>query len=113
MNYNERFPAFSFRIDHNLKRKLDKLSVIEKLSTNEFARNIIHMYLNNELIKKTEDLQVEKTKLQIEKLKHEVQYLKIRNQFFKPAQATVRINPEIVVESATKEIIQFSLRFTK
>jgi len=105
MNYNERFPAFSFRIDHNLKRKLDKLSVIEKLSTNEFARNIIHMYLNNELVKKTEDLQVEKTKLQIEKLKHEVQYLKIRNQFYKPAQATVHINPEIVVESATKEVI--------
>ena len=107
MNYNERFPAFSFRIDHNLKRKLDKLSVIEKISTNEFARNIIHMYLNNELIKKTEDLQVEKTKLQIEKLKQEVQYMKIKNAFATnfnqplSRSATVHIKPEIIVETPT------------
>jgi len=105
MNYNERFPAFSFRIDHNLKRKLDKLSVIEKISTNEFARNIIHMYLNNELIKKTEDLQVEKTKLQIEKLKQEVAYMKIKNAFATnfnqplSRSATVHIKPEIIVET--------------
>ena len=107
MNYNERFPAFSFRIDHNLKRKLDKLSVIEKISTNEFARNIIHMYLNNKLIKKTEDLQVEKTKLQIEKLKQEVQYMKIKNAFATnfnqplSRSATVHIKPEIIVETPT------------
>ena len=43
MNYNNRYPAFSFRIDHNLKRKLDQLSVLEKISTNEFVRKIITM----------------------------------------------------------------------
>ena len=107
MNYNERFPAFSFRIDHNLKRKLDKLSVIEKISTNEFARNIIHMYLNNELVKKTEDLQTEKIKLQIEKLKQEVEYMKIKNAFATnfnqplSRSATVHIKPEIIVETPT------------
>ena len=105
MNYNNRYPAFSFRIDHNLKRKLDQLSVLEKISTNEFVRKIITMYLKNELVKKTEDLQTEKTKLQIEKLKHEVEYLKIKNNFAKnfnqpiSRSATVHIKPEIVVET--------------
>ena len=105
MNYNNRYPAFSFRIDFNLKRKLDKLSVLEKMSTNEFARKIITMYLKNELVKKTEDLQTEKTKLQIEKLKQEVAYMKIKNAFATnfnqplSRSATVHIKPEIIVET--------------
>jgi hypothetical protein len=105
MNYNNRYPAFSFRIDFNLKRKLDKLSVLEKISTNEFARKIITMYLKNELVKKTEDLQTEKTKLQIEKLKQEIEYMKIKNAFATnfnqplSRSATVHIKPEIIVES--------------
>jgi len=51
------------------RSKLDKLAKIDKISTNEFARKIIQMYLSNELVKKTEDLQTEKVKLQIEKIK--------------------------------------------
>ena len=106
MNYDNRNPTISFRIDHNRKTKLDKLALMKKLSSaNELSKEIVEMYLKNKLVEKTEDLQTEKTKLQIEKLKHEVQYLKIKNQFYNPAKATVHINPEIVVESATKEII--------
>lgn len=81
MNYNTRYPAFSFRIDHTLKRKLDKLSIIEKKSTNEFVREIIVMYLKEQLVKKTDDLQTEKIKLQIEKLKLENKYLQIKCDF--------------------------------
>ena len=69
MNYNRRNPTFSFRVEYNDRIKLDKLAKIDKISTNEFARKIITMYLKNELIKNTEDLQKEKIKLQIEKLK--------------------------------------------
>ena len=75
------------------------------MSTNEFARKIITMYLKNELVKKTEDLQTEKTKLQIEKLKQEVAYMKIKNAFATnfnqplSRSATVHIKPEIIVET--------------
>ena len=117
MNYNNRYPAFSFRIDHHLKSKLDKLSILDKTSTNEYARKIITMYLNNELVKKTEDLQTEKIKLQIAKLKAEIKYMEIKNNYFeafnKPMSrsATVHIKPEIIVEktqvtSQTQEISQ-------
>ena len=79
MNYNKRNPTFSFRVEYNDRIKLDKLAKIDKISTNEFARKIITMYLKNELIKNTEDLQKEKIKLQIEKLKAEIKYAQIKN----------------------------------
>jgi len=58
------------------------LAVIKKISTNEFARKIVTMYLKNELIEKTEDLQTEKVKLQIEKLKAEIKYMQIKNNYY-------------------------------
>jgi len=79
LNYNRRNPTFSFRVEYNDRIKLDKLAKIDKISTNEFARKIITMYLKNELIKNTEDLQKEKIKLQIEKLKAEIKYAQIKN----------------------------------
>ena len=82
MNYNRRNPTFSFRVEYNDRIKLDKLAKIDKISTNEFARKIITMYLKNELIKNTEDLQKEKIKLQIEKLKAEKKYAQIKNTYF-------------------------------
>ena len=82
MNYKNKYPTFSFRIDHNLKVKLDKLAVIKKISTNEFARKIVTMYLKNELVEKTEDLQTEKVKLQIEKLRAEIKYMEIKNKYY-------------------------------
>ena len=106
MNYNDRNPTFSFRMSGNKRSKLNKLAKIDKVSTNELARQIIDDFLDNKLVRLGDDLQTTKTKLQIEKLKHECQYLKIKNQFYNPAKATVHISPEIVVESATKEIIQ-------
>jgi CRISPR/Cas system CMR-associated protein Cmr5 small subunit len=82
LNYRDKHPTFSFRIEPMQKSKLDKLAKIDKISTNEFARNIIQMYLSNELVKKTEDLQTEKIKLQIEKLKAEIKYAQIKNNYY-------------------------------
>jgi len=114
MNYNNKYPTFSFRVDHNLKVKLDKLAVIKKISTNDYARKIITMYLKNELVEKTEDLQTEKMKLQIEKLKAEIKYMEIKNNYAEnfhaplSRSATVHIKPEIFVEnnSPAQEIQQ-------
>ena len=78
MNYNERYPNFSFRVPRNMDVRLNKLAKLEKLSKNEFARKILTMFLENKLIEKTEDLQTEKIKLQIEKLKLENKYLQIK-----------------------------------
>jgi hypothetical protein len=104
MNYNNKYPTFSFRIDHNLKVKLDKLAVIKKISTNEFARKIVSMYLKNELVEKTEDLQTEKVKLQIEKLKAEIKYMQIKNNYYETFNqpmsriAERTLKPQIIVE---------------
>ena len=54
LNYRDLHPTFSFRIEPMQKSKLDKLAKIDKISTNELARNIIQMYLSNELVKKTD-----------------------------------------------------------
>ena len=106
MNYDNRNPTISFRIDHNRKTKLDKLALMKKLSSaNELSKEIVEMYLKNKLVEKTEDLQTEKIKLQIEKLKQEIEYMKIKNAFATnfnqplSRSATVHIKPEIIVET--------------
>ena len=110
MNYNNKYPTFSFRIDHNAKVKLDKLAVIKKISTNEFARKIVTMYLKNELIEKTEDLQTEKVKLQIEKLKAEIKYMEIKNNYYETFNqpmsriAERTLKPQIIV--AQKQVFE-------
>jgi len=102
LNYNRRNPTFSFRVEYNDRIKLDKLAKIDKISTNEFARKIITMYLKNELIKNTEDLQKEKIKLQIEKLKAEIKYAQIKNNYFETfnqpmsRRAEIAIKPQII-----------------
>ena len=102
MNYNRRNPTFSFRVEYNDRIKLDKLAKIDKISTNEFARKIITMYLKNELIKNTEDLQKEKIKLQIEKLKAEIKYAQSKNNYFEnfnqpmSRRAEIAIKPQII-----------------
>ena len=111
MNYNNKYPTFSFRIDHNLKVKLDKLAVIKKISTNDYARKIITMYLKNELIEKTEDLQTEKVKLQIEKLKAEIKYMQIKNNYYETFNqpmsriAERTLKPQIIVEPKRERIV--------
>ena len=109
MNYNLRNPTFSFRVEYNDRIKLDKLAKIDKISTNEFARKIITMYLKNELIKNTEDLQKEKIKLQIEKLKAEIKYAQIKNNYFETfnqpmsRRAEIAIKPQII---ESKQVFQ-------
>ena len=68
------------------------------------------MYLKNELIEKTEDLQTEKIKLQIEKLKAEIKYAQIKNTYYEnfnqpmSRMAERTIKPQIVVEQ--KQVFQ-------
>jgi len=76
------------------------------MSTNEFARKIITMYLKNELVKKSDDLQTEKTKLQIEKLKLECQRLQARNEFMKNPRATITMKKSLYVENNSNETIR-------
>jgi len=117
MNYNNKYPTFSFRIDHNAKIKLDKLAVIKKISTNEFARKIVTMYLKNELVEKTEDLQTEKVKLQIEKLRAEIKYMEIKNKYYETFKepmsriAERAIKPQIIVEPKQRIVSSMIQRF--
>ena len=104
MNYNKRNPIFSFRITDYRKSKLEKLAKLDKISANEFARKIIDKYLSNELIEKTEDLDVELLKLKIEKIRADIEYQKMKinymQNFNKPmsASATRIIKPQIIVQ---------------
>ena len=111
MNYNNRNPIFSFRLSDYRKSKLDKLALLDKTSANEFARKIIDMFLANELIEKTEDLDVELLKLKIEKIKADIEYQKLKVKYminFKQpmsASSTRIIKPQIVIETR-KETMQ-------
>jgi hypothetical protein len=111
MNYNQRNPIFSFRLSDYRKSKLDKLALLDKTSANEFARKIIDKYLANELVEKTEDLDVELLKLKIEKIRADIEYQKLKINYMinfnKPmsASATRIIKPQIVIETR-KETMQ-------
>ena len=105
MNYNKQNPIFSFRMPNYQKEKLDKVALSKKQSPNEFAKDIMLKYLANELIEKTEDLDVELLKLKIEKIRADIEYQKMKinymQNFNKPmsASATRIIKPQIVIQS--------------
>ena len=109
MNYREKHPTFSFRIDPKEKRKLDKLAYIKKISTNEFARQILTKFLNDDLVEKTEDLQKIKMQLQIKKLEAEIKYAEIKNKYFETfnqpmsRRAEIAIKPQIIEQ---KQVFQ-------
>ena len=109
MNYREKHPTFSFRIDPKEKRKLDKLAYIKKISTNEFARQILTKFLNDDLVEKTEDLQKIKMQLQIKKLEAEIKYAQIKNTYFEnfnqpmTRRAEIAIKPQIIEQ---KQVFQ-------
>ena len=109
MNYNDKYPNFSFRVSRSMDIKLNKLAKLDKLSKNEFARKILTMFLENKLIEKTEDLQTEKIKLQIEKLKAEIKYAQIKNTYFEnfnqpmSRRAEIQIKPQIIEQ---KQVFQ-------
>jgi len=102
MNYNDKYPNFSFRVPRSMDIRLNKLAKLDKLSKNEYARKILTMFLENKLIEKTEDLQTEKIKLQIEKLKAEIKYAQIKNNYFEnfnqpmSRRAEIAIKPQII-----------------
>ena len=102
MNYNDKYPNFSFRVARSMDIRLSKLAKLDKLSKNEYARKILTMFLENKLIEKTEDLQTEKKKLQIEKLKAEIKYAQIKNNYFETfnqpmsRRAEIAIKPQII-----------------
>ena len=105
MNYNKQNPIFSFRMPNYQKEKLDKVALSKKQSPNEFAKDIMLKYLANELIEKTEDLDVELLKLKIEKIRADIEYQKLKINYMinfnKPmsASATRIIKPQIVIQS--------------
>ena len=106
MNYNERNPTFSFRLNHLLNQRLTKMAKLEKQTTNELARTILSNYLNGKLVeKKSDDKQERLLELKIKKLEQEIKYMEIKNNFAtnfnRPISrsATVHIKPEIVVET--------------
>ena len=86
------------------KEKLDKAALSKKQSPNEFAKDIMLKYLANELIEKTEDLDVELLKLKIEKIRADIDYQKMKINYMinfnKPmsASATRIIKPQIIVQ---------------
>ena len=104
MNYNKQNPIFSFRMPNYQKEKLDKVALSKKQSPNEFAKDIMLKYLANELIEKTEDLDVELLKLKIEKIRADIDYQKLKVKYMinfnKPmsASATRIIKPQIIVQ---------------
>ena len=105
MNYNNKFPTFSFRIERYQDQKITKLASQEKKSRTEFAKDIITKYLKGELVEKTEDLQTELIKLKIEKLKAEIKYAQIKNAYFEnfnqpmSRRAEITVKPMIMGES--------------
>ena len=111
MNYDNKYPTFSFRISKSQKSDLDKRALADSTvqSTNDMARKIITMYLNGELIEKSEDFQTELIKLKIEKLKAEIKYAQIKNTYFEnfnqpmTRRAEIAIKPQIIQQ---KQVFQ-------
>ena len=103
MNYNDRNPTFSFRLNHLLNQKLTKLAKLHKETTNEHARTILSKYLKGELVeKKLDDRQERLLDLRIKKLEAEIKYTEIKNKYFETfnqpmsRRAEIAIKPQII-----------------
>ena len=113
-NYNQRNPIFSFRLTDYRRSKLDKLAKMEKISANEFVRNIIDKYLANELTEKTDNKQERLMDLRIKKLEAEIKYMEIKNNFAEnfgaplSHSATRMLKPQIIEKSIQQEIVNES-----
>lgn len=81
MNYNDKHPTISFRIDRNQKLLLDKDAEKKHTVPTEIAKEIIIKFYNGELVNKKDDHQLELIRLKIEKLKLENKYLQIKCDF--------------------------------
>ena len=109
LNYNDRYPSFSFRLDRSLNFRLEKIANGKKISKTELARQIVIKYLNKELIEQTEDLPTVLMKLRVEKLKAEIKYMEIKNTYFETfhtpmtRRAEIAIKPQIIEQ---KQVFQ-------
>ena len=109
LNYNDRYPSFSFRLDRSLNFRLEKIANGKKISKTELARQIVTKYLNKELIEQTEDLPTVLMKLRVEKLKAEIKYMEIKNNYFETfnqpmsRRAEIAIKPQIIEQ---KQVFQ-------
>ena len=105
MNYNEKHPTISFRVDKKYKIFLDNDAEKQSTAPTQIANDIIKKYYDGDLVDKKSDTVLEMQKLRVEKLKQEIEYLKIKNNFANnfnrpiSRSATVHIKPEIVVET--------------
>ena len=103
MNYNDRNPTFSFRLNHLLNQRLTKMAKLHKETTNEHARTILSKYLKGELVeKKLDDRQERLLDLRIKKLEAEIKYTEIKNNYFETfnqpmaRRAEIAIKPQII-----------------
>ena len=100
MNYNEKFPTFSFRLTLENKKRLDKIASEKKTNSNEIARRIIASYLTGELVDNKKSLSQELEELKVEKLKQEIRYLKIKNDFAETFDAPMPVNQQRMLKPA-------------
>ena len=102
LNYNDRYPSLSFRLDRSLNFRFEKIANGKKISKTELARQIISKYLNKELIEQSEDLPTVLMKLRVDKLKAEIKYMEIKNNYFETfnqpmsRRAEIAIKPQII-----------------
>jgi len=104
LNYNDRNPTLSFRIERSELLHLEKLAEKKETNVNGIAKRIITKYLKGEIIDAKDEMQTELVKLRIEKIKAEIQYLKIKNNFaetFNQPMSRIAertLKPQIIVE---------------
>ena len=104
LNYNDRYPSLSFRLDRSLNFRFEKIANGKKISKTELARQIISKYLNKELIEQSEDLPTVLMKLRVDKLKAEIKYMEIKNNYWEnfnqpmSRRAEIALKPQIIVE---------------
>ena len=102
MNYNDRNPTLSFRIERSEHLHLEKLAEKKETNVNGIAKKIITKYLKGEIVDVKDEMQTELVKLRIEKIKAEIKYLQIKNNYFETfnqpmsRRAEIAIKPQII-----------------
>ena len=102
MNYNERNPTLSFRVERAELKHLEKLAEKKETNVNGIAKKIITKYLKGEIIDAKDELNTELAKLRVEKIKAEIKYLQIKNNYFEAfkqpmsRRAEIAIKPQII-----------------
>ena len=82
MNYNDKFPVISLRVDSLIKKKLSIESGNKKITLNELCRTILEDYANKKLVSPKKSLDLEIAQARLEKLKVETKYLQLKNDYF-------------------------------